>query len=79
MYELYGIEKSEFSGAYEAWENSLHPEGKARVLDALNEAILNKTIFDTLFRVINPRTGKITFIRGIGKTVINENGETTSA
>lgn len=30
MYELYGISRDQFSGAYEAWKAGLHPEDRQR-------------------------------------------------
>ncbi|TGK38774.1 sensor histidine kinase [Leptospira andrefontaineae] len=54
MYKLYGIPKTEFSGAYEAWEKSLHPEDKTRAIEDFYNAVAGRKEFDTEFRIIWP-------------------------
>ena len=54
MYNLYGIAKTEFSGAYEAWEKSLHPEDKTRAIEDFYNAVAGRKEFDTEFRIIWP-------------------------
>ncbi|WNB18436.1 PAS domain-containing protein [Marivirga arenosa] len=75
MYQLYGINKDDFNGAFDAWEKSLHPEDKQRSVDELNEAINGKKPFDTLFRIVQSKTGKISHIRAKGKTEFDQNGK----
>jgi len=75
MYKLYGIDKKQFSGAYEAWESSLHAEDKDRTAQELQDAIDGKKPFNTIFRIIHPRTGKISHIRGKGKVERDKNGK----
>lgn len=52
MYQVYGIDKSHFSNAYEAWQKTLHPEDKVKAEHDLELAIQGKVDFDTDFRVI---------------------------
>ncbi|MEI1278447.1 PAS domain S-box protein [Leptospira venezuelensis] len=54
MYYLYGVPKTEFSGAYEAWERSLHPEDKTRAIEDFYNAVAGRKEFDTEFRIIWP-------------------------
>jgi len=54
MYKLYGIGQSDFSGAYEAWENGLHPDDKESGRHAITMAINGEKEFDTEFRVLWP-------------------------
>jgi PAS domain S-box-containing protein len=54
MYQLYGVTPATFSGAYEAWENGLHPDDKARAAEELQTAIEGGKRFDTEFRVVWP-------------------------
>lgn len=75
MYKLHGIKQSDFSGAYDAWESSLHPEDKARTEAELNRAIEQKSVFDSLFRVVHPDNGKVSYIRGKGKVELDEKGK----
>ena len=62
MFRLYGVEKTAFSGAYEAWENGLHPDDKEKSAQALQLAIEGKQKFDTQFRIIKPN-GDIRYIK----------------
>jgi PAS domain S-box-containing protein len=54
MYALYGIEKGDFSGAYEAWTKGLHPDDLARCELETQNAIHGEKAFDTEFRVLWP-------------------------
>ena len=78
MYDLYGVDKKDFPAVYEAWETSLHPEDKERTVIELNEAIEGKKPFDTIFRIIQPKTQKTLYIRGLGKVLRDENGKALS-
>lgn len=64
MYTLYGIDRTQFVGSYEAWRSGIHPEDLQRV-DIENQLALNGVKeFDTEFRVIWPN-GSIRHIRAI--------------
>jgi diguanylate cyclase (GGDEF)-like protein/PAS domain S-box-containing protein len=54
MYELYGIREQDFSGAYDAWKNGLHPADRARAEWELAEALNGAKDFHTEFRVVWP-------------------------
>ncbi len=75
MYKLFGISKDDFSGAYEAWEKSLHPDDKEQTVQALNESIEQRKPFDSLFRVVHPKTGVVSHIRAKGKIELDDLGE----
>ena len=51
MYRLYGITHDKFSGAYEAWQNGLHPEDRQRGDEEIQLALRGEKEFDTEFRV----------------------------
>ncbi len=78
MYELYGIDKADFSGAYEAWETSLHPEDKERNVRALQETIAGQKDLDILFRINHRKSGEIRHIRGKGKAETDDKGNTVA-
>ncbi len=77
MYRLYGIDKSRFSGAYNAWETSLHPLDKDRTVKELEQAIEGIKPLDTVFRIIHPENGKVSHIKAKGKVERNKNGKPT--
>ena len=75
MYELFGVDEDEFSGAYEAWESSLHPDDVEENVRALQETIKEQKDLDILFRIIHKKSGEVRHIRGKGKAEVNSEGE----
>ncbi|NNE91927.1 MAG: response regulator [Verrucomicrobiales bacterium] len=63
MYQLYGITPELFSGAYEAWEEGLHPDDLERERQKLEKAIRGEAEFNTEFRVIWPGDGSVHHIK----------------
>ena len=74
MYKLYGVDKNDFSGVYEAWESAIHPEDKERSAKEVEMAIKGEKDFDTEFRVVWPN-GEIRHINAEGVVKRNEQGE----
>jgi PAS domain S-box-containing protein len=54
MYELYGVRKQDFSGAYEAWLNGLHPDDRLECDRISKQALSGENEYDTEFRVVWP-------------------------
>ncbi len=73
MYILYGVEKDNFSGVFDAWERGVHPDDKERCRLELDNSITGKKVFDTEFRILWPN-GSIRNIKAIASTERNENG-----
>jgi len=73
MFALYNIKREDFSGAYDAWEKSLHPDDRLRADQEIQDAISGKSPFDTEFRVIWS-SGEIHHIKAIAKIFYNESG-----
>jgi len=51
MFELYGVRKEDFGGAYEAWLNGVHPDDLARCNEATVRALRDEAAYDIEFRV----------------------------
>ena len=68
MYALYGVEKADFKGVYEAWEAGIHPEDKERGALEVEKAIAGEKEFDTEFRILWPN-GAERHIKAIAKTI----------
>lgn len=64
MYRIYGVDKDDFTGEYEAWRSGLHPDDVARCDNEVAIAISGDKGFDSEFRIIWPN-GEIRHIRGI--------------
>ncbi|MFS4468830.1 PAS domain S-box protein [Maribacter sp. 2210JD10-5] len=73
MYRLYGIDKKDFSGVYEAWQAGVHPEDKERGNLEIEQAISGEKEFDTEFRVLWPN-GEVKNIKAIAKTERDSKG-----
>ena len=64
MYALYGINKKDFGGAYEAWQSGLHPDDREQADTEILMAISGEKEFDSEFRVLWP-DGTVRNIRAI--------------
>ncbi|MCF6441049.1 PAS domain S-box protein [Pseudoalteromonas luteoviolacea] len=73
MYKLYGIDEKQFSGAYEAWENSVHPDDIASAKSKLQAAIEHTGIYDPEFRVIHP-SGEIRTLKASAEVICDNEG-----
>ena len=73
MYELYELPKSEFSGAYEAFERSLHPDDGPRVRHELEETIRLRKDFKAEFRILTS-DGRIKRIAASARCVFSKDG-----
>ena len=75
MYSLYGVRADDFSGAYSAWEQGLHPDDKDTAARLVREAVDNRHKLDTQFRVIWPASGEIRTIRAMGSLQLDSNDQ----
>ncbi|BBN82333.1 hypothetical protein PA25_23180 [Pseudoalteromonas sp. A25] len=74
MYTLYGIDETDFSGAYEAWENSVHPDDIATTKAQLFDAIAGKGRYDPEFRVVHP-DGQIRTMKASAEVIRDNKGQ----
>ena len=73
MFRLYGIRRDQFSGAYEAWQERLHPHDRSHADTELQMAIRGVRDFDTEFRVKWP-DGSVHNIRALAQVQRDANG-----
>jgi PAS domain S-box-containing protein len=64
MFQLYGITREQFSGAYEAWQAGLHPDDRQRGDEAIQRALQGAGEFNIEFRVLWP-DGSLRHVRGL--------------
>jgi PAS domain S-box-containing protein len=74
VYELYGVRREDFSGAYEAWASTVHPDDLAKADAEVQLALKGERDFVSEFRVIWP-DGSIRHIEALADVYRNENGE----
>ncbi len=74
MYRLYGVSPEEYSGAYEAWENSVHPDDIEMARTKLNDAVEGTGIYTPEFRVVHPG-GQVRTMKASAEVIRDENGK----
>lgn len=52
MFLVYGVPREKFSGAFEAWQATVHPEDLLREMEKVQMALRGEKDFDSEFRVI---------------------------
>lgn len=74
MFPLFGIDKKNFNGEYEAWQSGVHPEDIMRCEEEIEWAISGEKEFNTEFRIIWPN-GEIRHIGAIAVTQRDHKGQ----
>ena len=74
MYELYGLDKEQFGGAYEVWSRCLVSEDFDRTTDDVEAALRGERELASEFRV-RWHDGSIRYIRNIAQTIRGEDGK----
>jgi PAS domain S-box-containing protein len=74
MYALYGVRAEDFSGAYQAWQDGLHPDDRARGDEEIGEALRGGHDFDTQFRVVWP-SGEVRHIKAVAVVLRDAAGQ----
>ncbi len=73
MYRLYGISADQFSGAYDAWRDGLHPEDSQYGDQEIQLALSGEKEFNTEFRVVW-KDNSIHHIQGLAKVQRDSSG-----
>ena len=74
MYELYGVKREEFSGAYETWLRGVHPDDRAPSDEISKQAQRGEREYDTEFRVVWP-DGSVHYLKAYGQFVRDAEGK----
>jgi diguanylate cyclase (GGDEF)-like protein/PAS domain S-box-containing protein len=73
MFALYNLKREDFSGAFDAWKKTLHPDDRERATQEAQDAISGKKSFDTQFRIIC-LNGDVRYIKAIAKVFYTNDG-----
>jgi PAS domain S-box-containing protein len=73
LYQLYGVNKEDFSGTYEGWLERVHPEDRERCHEEVLQAIRDERDYVTQFRVVWP-DGTIRVLKDYGRFVRDTQG-----
>ncbi|MBV8656206.1 MAG: PAS domain-containing protein, partial [Burkholderiales bacterium] len=71
MYQLYGVARDQFGGAYEAWQRALHPDDRAQAEKQVADALQGDGCFAAEFRIIRP-DGSVRYIAAEAQTYFDE-------
>ncbi|MFA6922082.1 MAG: PAS domain-containing protein, partial [Gallionella sp.] len=74
MYSLYGIRKEEFSGAYDAWIGTLHPDDRQFTDGEIQAALQGEREYAPEFRIVRP-DGIVRNIKAASKTYFDPQGK----
>lgn len=74
MYKLYGVSPEQFSGAFDAWTNSVHPDDIDNAKNELFSAVDSGAQYNPEFRVIHPN-GEIRTIKASAEVLVDEFGK----
>ena len=74
MYSLYDVQKKDFSGAYDAFAKTLHPDDVERVNQELQDCFNQKRNFKSEFRILT-QNGQMKRIAASGKCIFTEAGK----
>ena len=74
MYQLYGIQREDFCGAYDAWIRTIHPDDKAHTDGEIQAALCGEREYAPEFRIIRT-DGTLRFIKADSKTTRNQEGK----
>jgi PAS domain S-box-containing protein len=73
MYRLYGVQKKDFTGAYDAWAKSLAPEDLEWANEEVQAALRGEREFAPEFRIVWP-DGSVHFTQAASQTFHDEEG-----
>lgn len=73
MYRLYGIQREDFGGAYQAWISCLHPEDRDRAEAEIQAALRGEREYAPEFRIIWP-DGSVHYLSAASQTFRDDHG-----
>ncbi|MFY8021710.1 MAG: PAS domain S-box protein [Bacteroidia bacterium] len=66
MYKLFEVNPSDFSGDYDAFDKTLHPDDRQRVNEEVAQSLYSEGSFESIFRIID-KNGKVKYITAYSK------------
>ena len=75
MYEIFNVDKDKFSGAYDAWSSTVHPDDIEAAAAELQKSIARNQDFSAMFRIIW-RNGEVRYIEARAHALKDNNRKT---
>jgi PAS domain S-box-containing protein len=73
---MYGFAPGSFDGAYETYQQVVHPDDRAVVQEAISEALESTTGHHVQHRIVRP-DGTLRWIEGWGRVLVDDDGTVT--
>ena len=73
LFELFGLDPETTPKSFEWWKNMIHPEDREGTVFTVHQALKNKTMLKTDYRVVQP-SGQIRWINGLGQAKYDDQG-----
>jgi diguanylate cyclase (GGDEF)-like protein/PAS domain S-box-containing protein len=74
MYSLYGLSKTDFKGAYDAWVRTLHPDDRTFTEGEIQAALRGEREYAPQFRMVRP-DGTVRVIKATSQTLRDQDGK----
>ena len=74
MYRIYNVDPGDFSGAYDAWAQGLHPDDRKEAENDVAESVKEDKPFNSEFRVVWP-DGTVRNIKAMANIIYDTNGQ----
>jgi diguanylate cyclase (GGDEF)-like protein/PAS domain S-box-containing protein len=72
---ILGITPAEWVENGDAWERSIHPEERERVLSEWHDRIHEGGFFTQEYRLVRPDTGKVIWVRDDSRSLVDDQGD----
>ncbi|HEY0565314.1 MAG TPA: AAA family ATPase, partial [Terriglobales bacterium] len=73
IYRIFEISPDEYTSEVEFWFKQIHPEDRERVLRAVQKSAMEKTDYESDYRIVLP-DGSIKYLHAVGHPIVNESG-----
>lgn len=73
IFEIFGVPVKDFGGTYESFLETVHPDDRQFVKDAVGRALNESASYDINHRIVLP-DGTIKTVREVGEVFFNSNG-----
>lgn len=74
MFVLYGVSAEGFSGSFDDWVKSIHPDDIERSINTFEKVVENREKFDYSFRIVTPESTE-KYLKAYGYVVLDSLGE----
>jgi PAS domain S-box-containing protein len=74
MYEIYGVRRADFAGAFAAWRETIHPDDRAFAEGEIQAALLGVREYAPEFRIVRP-DGATRYLQAAAQTIRDAAGK----